>query len=91
MTRTATAPGTGPTLSADGGVHLAFFDKRTQLSYVWDGSAAFIEVSLWGYGEPVTETIDAPTIGTKGFHAVVLDFYGAVTEHATKQPRYQDR
>lgn len=48
-----------PEQSADGTPHLAYFDKKTQLSFVWAGSLEkHIEVSHGGYGEPVIDTID---------------------------------
>lgn len=46
-----------PQLSEDGTPHFAYFDHPTQLSFVWDGKAEYIEVSRGGYGEPVIATI----------------------------------
>ena len=48
---------------ADGTPHMAWFDKRTQASFIWDGRSAHIEVSLGGYGEPVDHYIAAPGYG----------------------------
>lgn len=42
---------------SDGQAHFAYFDKRTQASFVWDGVSDRIEVSIGGYGEPVDHTI----------------------------------
>lgn len=49
-----------PDQAADGTAHLAYFDVRTQRSYIWNGRAAFVQVSVGGYGEPATEAIPAP-------------------------------
>lgn len=46
--------------NADGYPHLAYFDKATDTSYVWDGIRPTIQVCPGGYGEPVTREIPSP-------------------------------
>lgn len=44
---------------ADGTAHITFFDKASQLSFVWDGKhGPTVAVSHGGYAEPVIETFD---------------------------------
>src|SRR5690242_829159 len=44
----------------DGTPHFTYFDKPTQLSFVWDGSTPYIEVSHGGYGEPMMDKLPVP-------------------------------
>lgn len=41
----------------DGTPHFCYFDKPTQLSFVWDGKSSNIQVAHGGYGEPVADQI----------------------------------
>jgi hypothetical protein len=49
-----------PVQGADGTPHFTYFDKESQLSFVWNGVSNRVEVSHGGYGEPVTETFNIP-------------------------------
>lgn len=55
-----------PNASQNGQAHLAYFDGRTQASFVWDGASDVIEVSLGGYGEPVHHRISSLVVVTNG-------------------------
>lgn len=75
--------------NADQQAHLAYFDIRTQASFVWDGRDTRIQVCLGGYGEPVDHTIAAPfNIFTRRFDDVVQDFQREAQEHAATLPDY---
>jgi hypothetical protein len=48
----------------DGIPHFAYFDKPTQLSFVWDGSAEHpIQVAWGGYGEPIIDHLETHLVG----------------------------
>lgn len=46
-----------PLQSEDGVPHLAYYDKETLLSFIWDGHSDEIQICKGGYGEPVWDTI----------------------------------
>ena len=65
--------------SADGQAHLAYFDVRSQASFVWDGDSSAIEVSIGGYGEPISHEIPAPDLSIPVWSAVgVLGMFADV-------------
>jgi hypothetical protein len=47
----------------DGTPHMAYYDKSTLTSFIWDGKAAYIEVCVGGYGEPVVDTFQPFNLG----------------------------
>lgn len=49
------------TQNEDGRVHFTYFDKPTQLSFIWDGFSDYIQVCHGGYGEPVVDMIRIPS------------------------------
>ena len=63
-------PRRDPTQSADGHAHLAYFDVRSQASFVWNGDDSAIEVSIGGYAEPVSHEIPAPDLSLMQWSAV---------------------
>lgn len=81
------------TQNADGQSHIAYFDERTQASFVWDGASDTIEVCIGGYGEPVDHVILAPEIGrgkfdSTPFRRVMEAFARTVATHAATLPTY---
>ena len=50
--------------SKDGTAHFTYYDIVNTLSYVWNGESSHIEVSLGGYGKPVTDTILVSSFGS---------------------------
>jgi hypothetical protein len=71
------------TQNADGTAHLAYFDRDTQLSFVWDCFSPFVEVCHGGYAEPVSDL--APVVsGSIPLHGadqkieVLTDFHVAI-------------
>jgi len=75
--------------SEDGQAHLAYFDVRTQASFIWDGRAIEIQVCLGGYGEPIDHAIPAPfNVYTRRFDEVVGDFELRAQDHARTLPDY---
>lgn len=77
-----------PHQAEDGGSHVAFFDERSQASFVWDGVSETIQVCIGGYGEPVDHTIPAPFGGGdnmltgRTFRAVMEQFARLCATHA---------
>lgn len=53
-------------MSQDGQAHVAYFDFRSQASFVWDGMSEVIDVCIGGYGEPVDHTISADVVVRNG-------------------------
>jgi LPS sulfotransferase NodH len=63
----------------DGTAHFTYFDKETQLSFVWDGKSDRVEVSHGGYGEPVMDEIRID----HGYHLMRDTAYGWTDWFAT--------
>lgn len=54
----------------DGKAHITYFDVRSQASFVWDGHADGVEISIGGYSEPVALVVlltDPVASGGLGF------------------------
>lgn len=48
---------------ADGVAHITYYDKPSQLSFVWDGRhGAEVAVSWGGYAEPVVDSFELPSL-----------------------------
>ena len=69
--------------NADEMAHLAYFDQRTQLSIVWDGRKAKMQVCEGGYAEPVKTTIPSPFASTDLGRMGPLDDFGVVIDEFT--------
>ena len=75
--------------NADGQAHLAYFDVRTQASFVWDGASDVIEVSIGGYGEPVDHTIEVgQTFNATRAPILMRLFAEYCASHAATLPTY---
>ena len=62
----------------DGNVHLTYFDKEHQLSFVWDGSEGdWIDVSVGGYAEPMIAHIPWTTDEDTTLFSAFISFQGA--------------
>lgn len=61
-----------PAQGEDGTVHLTYYDKEHELSFVWDGKAGCVEVSHGGHGEPVIDRIEVtdPEVITSHFFVI---------------------
>lgn len=81
---------------ADGRAHLAYFDVRTQASFVWDGTRGAgshrVAVCIGGYGEPTDHEIPLPFDVTDAYLGSALRllslFQEACAEHAATLPDY---
>lgn len=76
----ATAP-----VIIDGMVHLTYFDRDAQLSFIWSGRTNEpIHVQHGGYGEPTVELIDPEPVYTAPENPVDLfDWFRTVCDNWT--------
>ena len=79
--------------NTDGTAHITYFDARTQASFVWDGDATEIQVSIGGYGEPVNHELRTPDELFECTDAISMltDFENICADHAEGLPNYEDR
>lgn len=68
--------------------HLAYYDPRTQASFIWDGVSDHINVSLGGYGEPVDHTIPTMPWLRAGTLVDMAAFRSDCEAHAKTLPAY---
>jgi hypothetical protein len=79
--------------NADDHAHLAYYDKKHEVSFVWAGNLdEMIEVCPGGYAEPVQDTIDPRNYGASLVESTAagwLAWFEVTCQHYIKR-RYGD-
>jgi hypothetical protein len=73
--------------NADGTAHIAYFDKATETSFVWNGVEDVVEVCRGGYGEPVSDTFPLMTYAVDNARTLLRSFEDACQRYLVAKIR----